>query len=116
MSKGPKDWRPGGFTGAEKFEEAVRRAFIDVYGPPRDPSTLERSVLSSFLPDGKKLGWTRPDEGTVLVLTEFAWIGDPFSSQEHLMWEKVIKLLRSRGWPTAWWDSINPGVQVVFNS
>jgi hypothetical protein len=100
---------------AEAFEADVRRAFVKVYGPPNDLSILQRSIRSSYLPSGEKLGWTDADPNVVLVLTEFAWVQDPYRSEEdHDDWESVEALLRSQGWTNAGWDSINPGVQVVF--
>lgn len=118
MPKGPKDWHPGGKTTgadarAEKLEAAVRRAFVDVYGAPENPETVALSIRSSYLPDGKNLGWTAPNEGTVLVMTERGWVQDPWS-QDAREWSKVVGLLRSRGWPNAWWDSINAAVHVVY--
>lgn len=100
---------------AEDFEVAVRQAFVDVYGPPRDLGIVERSIRSSYLAPGRKLGWTEPKPTMVLVLTEFAWVQEPYRSDEdHENWDGVESLLRSRGWVNATWDSINPAVQVVF--
>ena len=121
MAYGPKDWHPRGEAygldaKARKFESAVREAFVQVYGLPRILETVARSIRSSFLPDGEKLGWTAPNEDTVLVLTEYAWVQDPWSPdiREHQKWQKVIDLLRANGWPNSWWDSVNPAVHVVY--
>lgn len=120
MARGPKDWHPRGeAVGAQKraaaFEKDVRRAFVKIYGLPSDPTNVKRSIRSSFL-EGERLGWTEPKEGTVLVLTEFGWVRDPWSESgdDHLKWEKVVGLLKDWGWSHPWWDSINPAVQVVY--
>lgn len=101
---------------ATAFEQAVRAAFVEVYGPPRDAAVIERSILSSYLERGQKLGWTRPDPHVVLVLTEFAWVSEPFTSTEDMAnWEMIANLLHARGWPKPWFDSINAAVQVVYS-
>lgn len=120
--RGPKDWRPGqSKAGSEaeaeaaRLESAVRQAFIHVYGAPRDHGTVFRSIRSSYLPEGKRLEWTEPHVHTVLVLTEHAWVEDPFSSQDDLQkWGAVVDRLVARGWKDAGWDSINSAVHVVF--
>lgn len=100
---------------AELFEESAREAFIRVYGLPSDLGKIEQSIKSSYLPASKKLGWTKPDPNVVLVLTEFAWVPDPFNSAEdYENWGKVSEILRAMGWSNAWSDSINAGVQVVY--
>lgn len=115
MPVGPREWSPRPASQAEVWEKAVRQAFVDVYGPPAKLGMVEDVVRSSDLPDGKRLGWTKADPDTALVLTEYGWVNDPyFSKEEHGKWDRVIELLKSRGWSSAGWDSINPGVQVVF--
>lgn len=100
---------------AEEFEYAVRRAFIDVYGEPSDSSKVERAIRSSYLDPGKKQKWTEASPNVVLVGSEYAWIEDMFASSEEMSrWEQVAELLRHRGWPGAWFDSINAGVHVVY--
>src|SRR6185369_6426825 len=59
VRKRRKDMAPDRY--AEAFQEGVRAAFIEVYGTPADAQVIERSILSSFLERGEKLGWTRPD-------------------------------------------------------
>jgi len=116
MPRGSKNWSPiPEEQQAEAFTTAVRQAFVDVYGPPDKLGVVEESIRSSFLEDGKKLGWTKPDPNVVIVLTEYAWVPDPFTSKkDYEAWGKVADLLRQRGWPKAWVDSINSGVQVVY--
>jgi len=100
---------------ADLLEDAVRQAFVSVYGRPVDPTYVERAIRSSYLESGRKLGWTDPNPDVVLVLTEFAWVHEPYSSEEdHANWDRVISILRARGWTGASWDSINAGVQMVF--
>lgn len=103
---------------AQRFEDAVREAFIQVYGPPRtsDPDTAVKAIRSSFLERGRALGWVHnPDPRVVIVLTEYAWVADPWASEEdHDDWDRVMVLLRQRGWGHVWWDSINSGVQIVI--
>lgn len=101
---------------AARFESAVRQAFIRVYGRPVDPTTAWRSILSSFLPKGARLEWWKPpDPLVVLILTEFAWIDDPFVSKlDYSRWQKVSGILTQEGWKDAGWDSINAGVQIVY--
>lgn len=100
---------------ARLFEESVQEAFTRVYGFPKDISTIGKAIKSSFLEPGKKLGWTKPDPNVVLVLTEYAWVPDPFSSKENYeKWDQVALLLRAIGWPNAWTDSINSAVQVAY--
>lgn len=101
---------------ATAFQEAARTAFIEVYGTPEKADVIDRSILSSYLERGQKLGWTRPDPHVVLVLTEFSWVRDPFYSREDMeKWENVANLLLARGWPRPWFDSINPAVHVVYS-
>jgi hypothetical protein len=116
MPRGPKEWSPiPDNEAALKFEAAVRDAFMHVYGVPEDPRTVPKSIRSSFLPEGNRLEWTEPNPGVVLVLTEYGWVQDPWASgQEYKLWERVMELLLEQGWGRAWWDSINPAVQVVM--
>lgn len=117
MPFGPREWSPRPPPPAEKFEHAVRQAFVNVYGAPEQLGVVERSILSSYLPPGKRLGWTKADPAVVLVLTEFAWVYEPYSSEDdHAKWDKVAKLLESQGWKDVSWDSVNAAVQVVFYS
>lgn len=102
------------FEATKEFEAAVRKAFAKVYGKPQHSEYLERTILSSFYGRGEELGWTTPDPKVVLVLTEFSWVRDPFTSKSDMQkWERVIKILKSEGY-NAGFDSINGGVQVVF--
>lgn len=103
-------------TAAKRFENAVREAFVEVYGSPRDPETVETTVVSSFSERGRGLGWVKEaDPRVVIVLTEHAWISDPWASQEDQdNWNRAMAILRGRGWGHVWWDSINPGVQIVI--
>jgi hypothetical protein len=119
--RGPKDWDPkrdkgGPDARAEKFQNAVRKAFVEVYGPPRDYGIVPRSIRSSYLEEGRRLGWTKADPSAVLVLTEFGWVEDPWSDvgDSYKQWEKVIQVLKREGWKKPWWDSINPAVHVVY--
>lgn len=115
MPIGPREWSPRPGSQAEVWENAVRQAFVDVYGLPGRPEMVEDAIRSSDLPDGKKLGWTKADPDVVLILTEYGWVYEPYSSKDdHQKWDQVIELLKSRGWASAGWDSINAGVQVVF--
>jgi len=99
---------------AQEFEAAVRKAFVKVYGKPRQADYLERSILSSFYGKGPKLGWTEPNPEVVMVLTEFSWVQDPYSHEsERVKWDKVLKLLKEQGFDVAW-DSVNSAVQIVF--
>jgi hypothetical protein len=100
---------------ANDFEHAVRRAFIDVYGEPKDLSIVERSIRSSYLEKGRRQGWTEPSPNVVLVGTEYAWVPDMFASEEDWeRWSQVAELLKSRGWRNAWFDSVNAGVHIVY--
>lgn len=106
---------PGQEPAAEEFEHAVRRAFMGVYGPPSDPAAIQMDIRSSYLPEGRKLGWTEPHPYHVLVITESGWVQDPYGpGTEHREWDRAMKVLHSLGWPQAWWDSINPAVHVVM--
>lgn len=99
---------------AEAFEDAARKAFVKVYGRPKEQDKIHRSILSSFSEKGEKLRWVDPAPDVVLVLTEFAWVQEPYSSEHDMrLWGKVTEELRKAGWPAAW-DSINAGVQIVF--
>jgi DNA-directed RNA polymerase subunit RPC12/RpoP len=99
---------------AEAFEDAVRKAFVKVYGKPKDVGKVTDSILSSFSEKGHKLRWTEPNPDVVLVLTEFAWVEEPYrDDREMQQWGRVIAELRKKGWPAAW-DSVNAAVQIVF--
>lgn len=99
---------------ARDFEAAVRKAFLKVYGKPSDPEYVQRAIRSSYLEPGKKLGWTEAHPDAALVLTEFGWIEDPYSSTEdHHKWDQVKEVLKKEGWDASW-DSINPAVQMVY--
>lgn len=99
---------------AEAFEDAVRKAFVKVYGRPKDQDKIHRSILSSFSERGEKLRWVAPDPDVVIILTEFAWVEEAHNSHHDLKnWGKVIGELKKTGWPAAW-DSINPAVQIVY--
>jgi hypothetical protein len=99
---------------AQEFEAAVRKAFIKTYGKPRHADYVERAILSSFYGKGLKLGWTESNPEVVMILTEFAWVQDPYShDSERAKWDKVVKLLKDQGFDVAW-DSVNSAVQVIF--
>lgn len=118
MPKGPKEWspRPADRRAAE-FEEAVRQAFVDVYGPPQDLGYVEQAIRSSYLPPGEKLGWTEPNPDVVLVLTEYGWVHDHYSwKEDYEKWGQAMNLLHERGWKKAWWESVNAAVQTVLAS
>jgi hypothetical protein len=100
---------------AEDFEHAVRRAFVDVYGDPKDLTVVEDSIRSSYLESARRQGWTEPKPNVVIVGSESSWVHDMFYSSEDMKrWEQVAELLQQRGWPGAWFDSINAGVHVVY--
>lgn len=100
---------------AAAFESAVRQALVKVYGKPLDPTTGWRSVLSSFLPKGARLEYTKPDPLAVLILTEFSWVQDPWLSKvDFSRWQKVSGILAQQGWKNPGWDSINPAVHVIW--
>lgn len=102
---------------AQEFELAVRRAFVEVYGVPKDLEKVERSILSSYSPKGRELAWKDASPKLVIVITEFAWVEDPYTDKDSLeKWNDIASLLQSRGWKGANWDSINSGVHVVFFS
>lgn len=99
---------------AQAFTDAVRKAFVKVYGRPADPAKLERSILSSYSEKGERLDWVSPDPDVVLVLTEFAWVPEPYSSGHDMeAWGKVTAELRKKGFKASW-DSVNAGVQIVY--
>lgn len=99
---------------AEAFAEDVRKAFSQVYGRPSRKDTLE-SILPTWSDRGVSLGWHDPDPRVVLVLTEYAWVQEPYSSPEdHELWEKVTQILSEKGWGHVGFESINPAVQIVF--
>lgn len=100
---------------AETYAEAVRMAFVKTYGLPEDRSVIRRSIIPTWSQKGVDLGWSDPHPGHVLVLTEFAWVQDMWSSNEdHLLWEKTAAILNNEGWDHTWFDSINSGVQIVY--
>jgi hypothetical protein len=100
---------------ANHFADAVREAFIQVYGPPARKEYLE-SVRPSWSDDGVAQGWHDPDPGVVIVGTEYGWIQDPWSSvrDEHKNWEKAMRVLKHNGWDQVNFESINAGVHIVF--
>jgi hypothetical protein len=78
-----------------------------------------KSIVSSFLPEGGKIGREKPDPNVVFVFTEYAWIPDPWSGSQtrdemDTEWNQAANLLKQMGWPNASWDSINPAVQVMY--
>jgi len=100
---------------AKQFADAVRNAFIGVYGPPAREEYYE-SVRSTWSEVGVKQGWHDPDPGVVLVGTEYGWIEDPWGYYEgaHERWEQAMKLLRAAGWDDVNFESINAGVHYVY--
>lgn len=101
---------------AKEFAEAVRDAFIQVYGPPAREEYLE-SVRPTWSEVGVKQGWHDPDPGVVLVGTEYGWISDPWSYEDrhaHRRWEQAMKLLRAAGWDDVNFESINAAVHYVY--
>lgn len=100
---------------AEEFAAAVRQAFIQVYRKPRDPAVLDRSIIPTWSDKGVKLGWHNPDPAVALVLTEFAWVQDPWSSNEDQeLWNAAADILTEEGWGDVSWDSINPAIHIMF--
>lgn len=99
---------------ATSLEASVRKAFLKIYGKPSDPEYVQRAIRSSYLEAGKKLGWTEAHPDVVLVLTEFGWIEEPYSSTEdRYKWDQVKEVLKKEGWDASW-DSINPAVQMIY--
>lgn len=109
---------------AEEFENDARRAFVEIFGMPRDPETIERSIFSSYSDRARKLKWTQPDPDIVLVipgqetdnfLLEMGWVPYPNSDENRNKWDQVMDRLVSKGWESVDWDSLNPEIQIVFN-
>lgn len=99
---------------AKQFEDAVRDAFIQVYGMPRNPDAL-RSIRSTWSDAGVKQGWHDPDPGVVLIGTEYSWVQDPWSPyDDHGRWEQAMALLRAAGWDDVNFESINAAVHYVY--
>lgn len=100
---------------AKQFEDAVRKAFIRIYGQPRDQDTSE-SVRSSWSDVSVNQGWHDPDPGVVIIGTEYGWIADPWSTvrNEHKNWEKAMEYLRKDGWDNVNFESINAAVHYVY--
>jgi hypothetical protein len=104
---------------SQLFESSVQQAMTRVFGFPTDVSVIGKSINSSFLPEGRKGGWTKPDPGVVLVFTEYGWVPDPWSGNQErdeydVEWTQAANLLKQMGWPNASWDSINSGVQIMY--
>lgn len=99
---------------AKDFADAVLEAFIRIYGAPKRSEARE-SIWSSWSDKGIRTGWTDPSPRVAVVNTEHAWIPDPWASDEdHRHWESVAAFLTKAGWGDVHFDSINPGIQVVF--
>jgi hypothetical protein len=99
---------------AKEFSDAVRDAFVRVYGSPSNKEDF-RSIYPSWSEDGIRTGWHDPDPRVVMVGTERAWVQDPWNSTEdHNNWDAVLEILRKAGWGNVGWDSINPAVHIVF--
>lgn len=100
---------------AKQFEDAVRKAFSRVYGPPQDQDRAA-SIRTSWSEESVKQGWHDPDPGVVIIGTEYGWVQDPwsFDANEHQNWEKAMDLLRKAGWDDVNFESINPAVHYVY--
>src|SRR5260370_284728 len=99
---------------AKQFSDAVRNAFIRVYGSPSRKEDLE-SIRPSWSDDGVKQGWHDPDPGVVIVGTEYGWIQDPWSgSKNYERWEEVMEVLKRAGWDRVSFESINAAVHIVY--
>lgn len=100
---------------AKQFADAVREAFIRVYGLPARNDYL-RSVQSSWSEEGIRQGWHDPDPGVVIIGTEYGWIPDPWSTvrNEHDNWERAMDLLKKAGWDDVNFESINAAVHIVY--
>lgn len=100
---------------ANQFADAVRDAFISVYGMPSNKDAL-RSVRPSWSDDGVAQGWHDPDPGVVIIGTEYGWIEDPWSTvrDEHKNWEKAMRVLKHNGWDQVNFESINAAVHIVY--
>jgi hypothetical protein len=101
---------------AKQFEDAVRDAFVQVYGMPGNPDTL-LSIWPTWSDEGVGQGWHDPDPGVVLISTEYGWISDPWSYEDrhaHRRWEQTMDVLRAAGWDNVNFESINAGVHYVY--
>lgn len=99
---------------SDEFAFAVKDAFIEVYGKPRDPGALV-SIRPSWSDIGVKQGWTEPNPGAVLVGTEYGWVSDPYySSDDNMKWDRVLEVLRDKGWNDVMWESINAAIHVIY--
>ncbi len=99
---------------ATQFADAVRSAFTEVYGEPRDPE-YKQAVWPTWSDHGIDVGWHDPDPGVVLIFSEYMWILDPWtSSEDHKLWEKAMKILEDKGWNRTAFESINAGVHIVY--
>lgn len=110
----PRAWRPTWTT----LEDAVRSAFVEVYGPPRDADLVTQAILSSDSEQGRKSGWTPPNPNVILIFTEYGWVRDPWTDvtvEEHNRWEMAMKILREHGFNTSH-ESINAAVHTVIRS
>ena len=101
---------------AKEFADAVRDAFVDVYGRAPNAEAFEKSVVPTWSDKGVAVGWQdNPDPRVALVFTERGWIRDPWtSSQDHRNWEKAAEILMKADWGNVRFDSINPAVHIVF--
>jgi len=100
---------------ANHFSDAVRSAFIQVYGPPSRQEDL-RSIRPSWSDDGVAQGWHDPDPGVVIVGTEYGWVQDPWSESghDHKLWEKAMEIMKRAGWDNVAFESINAAVHIVY--
>jgi hypothetical protein len=99
---------------AEEFAEAVRQAFAVTYGVPNSEDKW-RSVRPSWSRKSVFQGWVDPDPKVAVVGTEYAWISDPYESQEdRVLWDRTMEILKSFGWGDVRWDSVNSAVHVVY--
>ena len=100
---------------ANDFADAVRDAFAEVYGPPKDDPLTWSSVRPTWSDKGVAQGWHDPDPRVALVGTEYSWIQDMWrSGEDHALWEAVAAKLTADGWGNVAFDSINPGIHIVF--
>lgn len=99
---------------ATQFADAVRDAFIKVYGEPRNKENL-RAIRPTWSDHGVGVGWHDPDPGVVFVFSEYAWVPDPWSSgEDHALWEKAMEELKKAGWNRTAFESINSAVHIVY--
>lgn len=97
------------------FEDAVRRAFVQVYGPPYRWDDVPNVIYSSYLEAGRRTAWTEPKPNIVVVSTENPWLNEPYTSEkDNKMWGEITDLLESVGWTGAGWESINPAVHYIY--